>query len=397
MNSVVLKIYDILNKLLRVVFNNLKQENIIVFESNPSFTDNTKAVFDEMINRRVNEKYRMFWISRDDVDNSVFSNYKNVYPIDSTTSSLIKQVKNTIKKAYYFSKAKAVISCNVFQPKFTDKKQYYVDLTHGAPNKNSSSYYMLPKYYDESIAISEYFIPSTMNTYFCDESIIVPLGYPRNDILFENPIDLHYLFPKNHYSKLIYWLPTFRQHKCGIDSHSNISMPIIYNERIAEEINECAKTNDVLIVVKPHPVQDVTKIKEMQLSNLIFINNDFLINNNIENYELLRSCDSLLSDYSSVYYDYLICNKPIGLCFDDFEEYNKREGFVVDVDYIFSGGEKIYNEKDMCDYIVRIASDQDILKKERNDLKKVIYANADNQASLRVVDHILDKLETEFL
>lgn len=396
MNSFIVKIYDILNKVLKILFNRLKQENIIIFESNPSFTDNTKAVFDEMIRQEANKKYKMFWIARDDVDNSVFEKYDNVYPIDSTTTNLLKQVKNTIKKAYYFSKAKAVVSCNVYQPKYTNKKQYYIDLTHGAPNKNSTSYYMLPKYYDETVAISNYFIPSTIDTYFCDESMIVPLGYPRNDVLFEKPLDLHSIFPNNKYSKLIYWMPTFRQHKFGLDSHSNISMPIIYNEQIAEEINECAKDNDVLIVVKPHPVQDVSKIKEMQLSNLVFINNDFLIENSIENYEFLRSCDSLLSDYSSVYYDYLICDKPIGLCFDDFEEYNKREGFLVDVDYVFSGGEKIYNTKDMCEYIIRIANGQDILKADRNELKSVIYSNADNKASERVANYILDKLEKEY-
>lgn len=191
MNSFIVKIYDILNKVLKILFNRLKQENIIIFESNPSFTDNTKAVFDEMIRQEANKKYKMFWIARDDVDNSVFEKYDNVYPIDSTTTNLLKQVKNTIKKAYYFSKAKAVVSCNVYQPKYTNKKQYYIDLTHGAPNKNSTSYYMLPKYYDETVAISNYFIPSTIDTYFCDESMIVPLGYPRNDVLFEKPLDLH--------------------------------------------------------------------------------------------------------------------------------------------------------------------------------------------------------------
>ena len=72
MNSFIVKIYDILNKVLKILFNRLKQENIIIFESNPSFTDNTKAVFDEMIRQEANKKYKMFWIARDDVDNSVF-------------------------------------------------------------------------------------------------------------------------------------------------------------------------------------------------------------------------------------------------------------------------------------------------------------------------------------
>ena len=43
------------------------------------------------------------------------------------------------------------------------------------------------------------------------------------------------------------------------------------------------------------------------------INDSFFIDNDITSYELLAACDSMITDYSSVYFDYTLCDKPIGL------------------------------------------------------------------------------------
>lgn len=100
----------------------------------------------------------------------------------------------------------------------------------------------------------------------------------------------------------------------------------------------------------------------------------------------------MISDYSSVYYDYLLCDKPIGLCFDDFDEYNKNEGFTVDPNFILAGGEKIYNAQDMCDFIERIANGEDKLKDKRNEIKNLCHLYKDDKSAKRVADYILNKI-----
>jgi CDP-glycerol glycerophosphotransferase (TagB/SpsB family) len=165
-------------------------------------------------------------------------------------------------------------------------------------------------------------------------------------------------------------------------------MPIIHNEKIACSLNEYAKNNKVLIIVKIHPSQDISKISEFNYSNLIFIKNDFFEDKDITNYQLLGSCDALISDYSSVYYDYLLADKPIGLCFEDFDEYNEREGFTLDPNLILAGGVKIYNCDDMCDFISDIANGNDILKDKRNEIKNLVHSNTDNLSTKRVVDYL---------
>ena len=43
---------------------------------------------------------------------------------------------------------------------------------------------------------------------------------------------------------------------------------------------------------------------------------------------MLGSSDALITDYSSVYFDYLLLDKPIGFTVDDMELYIKDRGFI---------------------------------------------------------------------
>ena len=385
------KLFDLLIEILLLFFKNCRLKNIIVFESLPIYTDNAKYVFDELINNNVLSKYKVWWITKNNNDNITFSQ-KNVKVINTGVSNPIKRLIVKIQKLYIISSAKFLISSNEFLPKINTKKQYYLNLAHGAALKDCSNHYNLPDYYDEAISMSDYLAKYDAINFNCDVEKMNVLGYPRNDLLFGRKKDIQSIFKFSNFEKSIYWMPTYRQHYNKKRAFSSIAFPIIYNESIAVEINDCAKDNNLLIIVKPHPAQDMSRIKKLNLSNLVFIDNDFLSKNNIENYELLCSVDAMISDYSSVYYDYLLCDKPIGLCFDDFDEYNKNEGFTVDPNFILAGGEKIYNTQDMCDFIEHIANGEDKLKDKRNEIKNLCHLYKDDKSAKRVADYILNKI-----
>ena len=50
------------SKLSTFLFNLIPVGNTILFESRPDFSDNTMAVFSEMIHRGLNKKYRLVWL-----------------------------------------------------------------------------------------------------------------------------------------------------------------------------------------------------------------------------------------------------------------------------------------------------------------------------------------------
>lgn len=376
-----------IKKIVKKVVSFQPIKNIILFESFPDYSDNTKNVFDEMIAKGVNNKYKLVWICYDNgsdiVLNQKFKDVKNVKFVS---------YYDKVYKLYYKNVAKAYICCNMFFERVKPTQKYFF-LAHGCALKNASGKYSLPKFAQDAdvMTISDYLAPFDAHNLRCNVECMKNFGYARNDDLFEK-INPHIAFSEKEFDKIIYWLPTYRQHSSGSASHSDISMPILYTEKEAQQLNECAKNNDTLIVVKVHKAQDLTMINEFNLSNLIFIKNDFFYDKDFTNYQVLGSVDAMISDYSSVYYDYLLCDKPIGLCFDDFEEYNKREGFTMDPNVILKGGEKLYNIDDLCAFVESVANGEDELSAERNEIKNLVHDHIDNKSAERIVDYIMTKL-----
>lgn len=367
------------------ILNHLPGRSYIVFESSPTYADNSRAVFDEMIRRNYQKMFKFIWF----VNKPVAPDFKVehaeffLYPAENWYQKL--------RQNWIMLTAKAFISCNNVLPWYR-QDQYALCLMHGAPMKDVYRHFRLPEKLDEIVGFSSYLMPieSKCHNFPLENSRL--LGFPRNDILFTTDVDVHKLFPDVEFSKLIYWMPTYRQHENSELNLSDIAIPIIYNEEIAQEVNACAAENGVLVVLKPHPVQDLSRVQNMNLSHLKIISNKFLDEKGVLNYALMGKSDALFTDYSSTYYDYLLLDRPIGLCWDDYEEYSKREGFVVDMDVVMAAGEKLYTSDDMCGFITRLARGEDVLSAQRRQVIDMIHDYQDGNSTQRVVDYIAKKL-----
>lgn len=371
---------NLLKRLYHDIAIRLPLRNVVLLESLPCYADNTKAVFDEMIRRGWNQKYRMIWMFAD--GETPDAGIPNVRFLPSPSGALSR-----LYQSYLLYTSGMMICCNRFLAKRREG-QHAVYLTHGAPLKNCSGHYTVPREIEEVFCLSESLKPYDAKNLQYDEARMLALGFPRNDLLFEPRLDVNRLFPEAAFTKLVYWLPTYRQLQGGGLRHSSISMPILYNETIAEQVSACAREHQVLIVVKPHFAQDISQIRAMRLSNLVFIDEAFLKSRGLLNYELLRSADALLTDYSSVYYDYLLLDRPIGLCWDDYDEYVRNEGFQVDPAVVMAGGEKLYNAEDLCAFLGEVAAGKDPLREKRNEIRDMIHLYRDGHSSARVVDEL---------
>ena len=72
---------------------------------------------------------------------------------------------------------------------------------------------------------------------------------------------------------------------------------------------------------------------------------------NIQLYSLLGSVDILLTDFSSIYIDYLLLNRPIGFVAADFYEYSNSRGFVFDNPNDYMPGAKISSLKELKTFL----------------------------------------------
>lgn len=349
----------------------------ILFESAPTMTDNTKAVFDELVRRGWNKTYELIWITSEPAEQFADVQIPNVRFVSRSDEAAFKELLLT---------SRVQIMCNEALVK-RNASQFAIYLAHGCALKDVRGKYVLPQGIDCVLTLSSYIGAYDAQNLGYPAEKMLPLGYPRNDELFGDPLELHVLFPDTAFSKAVYWMPTYRQHKNG-SVHSDISMPILYNEEIARQVNACAEKLGVLLIIKPHFAQDVSRIQQMNLSHLRFIDNAFLSENTVSNYALLRSVDALLTDYSSVYYDYLLTDRPIGLCWDDFDTYSAREGFLLDPNEILAGGVKLYTAQDLCAFLESVAAGEDPLAAARREIRDRVHAHVDAGSTARVADLI---------
>ena len=147
-----------------------------------------------------------------------------------------------------------------------------------------------------------------------------------------------------------------------------------------------------MIVLKPHFAQDVSCVKDLGLSNILFIDDGFFAKNNISSYEFVGGCDALISDYSSIYYDYTLCDKPIAVVWEDIEEYKQKPGLIENYEYYLQGAEKIYTLEELMGFVERVSNGEDLLRDERRDIRDLCNYSCDGKSSKRVVDYILEKI-----
>lgn len=145
------------------------------------------------------------------------------------------------------------------------------------------------------------------------EDIIIA-NYPRNDNLLFN---LGFYIPRrekeilkiieNYESReytIVIYLPTFRDKKDTIFLGES-------NTIVLKRFVDFLKEHKILLVTKFHFANDTIINKSKSFVELNEANNILNLENNVDVYNILKEADVLITDYSSVYFDFLLLNKPI--------------------------------------------------------------------------------------
>jgi len=302
----------------------LSLKDRIIFESDGDYCDNTKSLFEYMIKQGVNNKYQMIWLVEHPEN---FENKSNIKFVNINEKNFFK------KMVYYYYLATAKYGFYSHRnPLFNlNKNQVFVNLWHGNGPKNPK-FLNLGHNFDYVLYSGEYFKPLFVDHLKCREEQMLPLGFPRNDLLFMDSHVLNKIQDKK-YKKTIMWMPTFRKHKNGHvefekDEKYIYGVPILREAEQLLKLNNRLESMDIQLIIKLHPMQDMTHIELHPLSNIVFMTNNILKKHDIELYMLLSEMDALVTDYSSVYVDFMLLDKPIGFTIDDADDY--KTGFAFD-------------------------------------------------------------------
>lgn len=360
--------------------------NIVVFESNPDFACNTEPVYQYLKDRLPG--YELVWIC----------NGPHKKPgrkcLDGESSNPIVKLMLKYYRCYY----KVAVSCNhSIRKRRSD--QYSVFLAHGSKTKKTKGFYEMGKKVDFVNVQSHFFDDVTAEEYGCTKDQFVYLGYPRCDCFFnqgKSKEEIRKTLGLCSEDYLI-WLPTYRKMAIRDDSKDSVynitGMPLFYSEDDLSELNEYLKKRNVCIIYKPHPVQDISVIKSRSLSNVVILNDEELMAKDLQLYEVISHSKALITDYSSVYYDYLLLDRPIATTTDDLEAWKNNRGFAFDLESLYDRSTiRVAVKEELYLFIDDTLNGIDRKKEARQEICRATNMHMDGNSAERAGEFVLNLL-----
>lgn len=362
-----------------------KKKNKIVFFSTTNLYDNSEALFQHLIENEYNGSYEIVCAVRNCEDYQHL-NYKNVKFI-KTYHSIFHIL--TCKYLFYHNEMLAI------RP---TKKQKWVDFWHATTFKKINKMIDPEYHYDYFTyitATSEAFRPIFAEAFGCELERVIINGHPRNDYLFDNRNELHKLnVKKEEYHKIIMWMPTYRisfnevLHDTDKEFIGETGIPIFLQRKQLEEFNEYLKREKVLLYIKVHPAQKREGFILEDMSHIKYLFNDAIEEKGIRFYSLLKQMDAIVTDYSSVFFDYLLLNRPIGFTIEDLESYGKNRGFVFENPLDYMPGAKISSVEQFYEFVNDLLMGNDKYEKERLEINEFANYYKDNRSCQRILDYV---------
>jgi len=366
------------------------QSNIILFESfqGRNVSCSPKAIYLEALKNKKYKDYKLVWALRDientpkflQNDNTVFVKYKSFCYMT------------------YLAKAKYWITNSTMpQYAYPKKDQIFIQNWHGTPLKRlgcdiqnaqdnaqklsdtHKQYISQGKKIDYFISPSPFYtekISTAFNQEINRDKKFLELGYPRNDFLFKfsdsdvkrvkNALNI----PEN--KKVIMYAPTFR------DDNYERGKGFHYSCEIDFDLLYKALSEDYVILFRAHYFVIDNYDLERYKGFVIDVSRYEDIN------ELYIVSDMLVTDYSSVFFDYANLERPIIFFMYDYERYkNKMRDFYLDLKEL--PGRVCYTSKELLPLIL---NDQDN-KTDLKEFNKKFNTFCDAKSSQRVLKYFI--------
>lgn len=207
-------------------------------------------------------------------------------------------------------------------------------------------------------------------------------GYPRNDVIldkgfnnFFTKIEQECLEKIGEWKKsgkyLVLYMPTFRESE---EDFFQVMSLEVFNEFLIE--------NNMVFISKLHPKSKLNKrFAEIQCSNI------YCIDAQVDPYTFMGQVDMLVTDYSSVYSDFMLLNRPVVGFFYDYKKYtmNTRDSYVSFDEYMPELKATTMKELEECIVEARM---NDPCRENRKKSCNRMFLYQDSNASMRLVKKI---------
>ncbi len=232
------------------------------------------------------------------------------------------------------------------------------------------------------LATSE-FIRPVFASAFRTENVLVS-GYPRNDSMLSGEVENVYTDGEQALLdeirrkveagglRVVYYMPTFRGSEVKFFDAVELG-----------RLNHFLEENRLLLCVKLHPKSKLcSKFEEIGGKNIVVIGAD------TDPYVFIEDSDMLVTDYSSIYFDYLLSGKPIVFFDYDLEEY-LRDAREMYFDYDeYTPGRKAETQEGLEAAVLAALADPQAYRKERERMAEKMFRNGKVPACSRLTREV---------
>lgn len=352
----------------------------------PQFFDNSKYFYLYLLNKTDEKAY---WISSSEKEIKALKEMG--LPVVRFNS--LKGLILTLRAKYFFHH----YGPDQIMPQL-QLGSVQLDFWHGTPLKKIR-YDVVPKQEVKRKALTEYldkgaveYVSSTSK--YLSENILMSafdkkpeemlnFGYPRMDVMGLSKEEtirfceryskelLEYIEFTQRYKKVFLYMPTWRDDDPEYFKKANIDF---------KKMNEKLKEIDGVLFLKLHPLT-----KDVEVENY---DNIMQLRNDVDIYPFLTFTDCLITDYSSIYFDYLPLNKEIIYIPYDYENYVKNRALYFEYDEVTPGKKyKSFDEfiEDLCNF------DTIDYSAERQRVTDLFIENYNFDACENVYKYIINK------
>ena len=365
------------------IFNKLSiNENMIIFESfrGQYYNDSPRYIY-EYLYENYGDNYESIWIINDKTKKIPGSP---------------KKIKRYSLSYYYHMARSKYWVINLRQPQRLVKrnKQIILSTWHGTPlkklgldiNEIYSATPNIKEHYVSDASKWDYLISA--NRYSTDilrrafkyTGEVLEYGYPRNDILYNKNNELSKRIKKNlelpSDKKVILYAPTWRDDEYyGVGQYKFDLM--LELDKLQKELGE-----DYIVLVRTHYFiadnLDLTRFNQFAFNVSYY--DDIT--------ELYLISDILITDYSSVFFDFANLKRPILFYVYDYEKYSSQlRGFYIDMEKEVPGP-LLFTTEQIIDSIQNIDRIMEEYKEKYDEFYNRFCYLDDGNASKRIVEKV---------
>jgi len=223
-------------------------------------------------------------------------------------------------------------------------------------------------------------------------------GMPRNDFLFCSDGQQFFEQVTGRSAadrRLIAYMPTFRTTAFGQVNGGEKSSLFDFPDFDLDTLIDFLNRNQFTMLLKMHPYEvcGAHAMQKMSESEAFcIVTDDMLAAAQVDFYEMLNAVDLLITDYSSIYFDYLLLDRPIIFTPTDLDQYAETRGFLMEPYDFWAPGAKCLRQAEMQHAIEHNLAHSDAYSGERDRVTSIVHHFRDGNSSGRVATMIRESL-----